>query len=191
MRKIKIFFLIGAVLLICSSNSFASTLNLGRDVFKLKAANFHSSQGDYININLGYGFDTYSAYGLEIVTAFKAKSESATIGLEYQFIPQDWRERRDKFNYALKFVGKSGNIFDESSVGAGVGFIIERKYEEKEIYFDINLVAGSTIIADTELGICAEFDKGFMGILSYKVVASDDEKFGSANGVNYGLKVDF
>ncbi|GAB6098179.1 hypothetical protein JCM16358_00580 [Halanaerocella petrolearia] len=184
MSKIKILVISALIIVLSSSISSASTLNLGSETYRFKGTNFHSSEGDYIQLNFGYGIDKYRGYGAELTVG----NQKGIMGLEYQFIPEGMQKRDKKFNYAFKLGGITGSLFDDSSSGLKTGFIIEKKLERKEIYFDVDLVSGSEIMIDSELGICGELANGITGVLGYKVIGSETN---TLSGVNYGVKIDF
>lgn len=169
----------------------ASTLNLGADVYRFQMTNFHSGEGDFIQVNLGYGVDKYTGYGISIIAPYDQPDKQSIAELEYQFIPQSKRDARKKFNYSFKLGGVSGTMADSSKSGLKAGFIIERELEEKLVYLDLDMIAGSSTIFDGELGFCGEVSEGILGVIGFKVVASNDEEFSTATGVNYGIKIDF
>jgi hypothetical protein len=173
-------------ILLFSSIAQASTFNLGRDTFKVRATNFHLGAGnDYVVFNLGYGLNEAQGYGLEVISG----ADKGIVGLEYQIPPPLPGERRSKFDFAVKLGAVSGNLWEPEEVGGKVGAVIERSVGDREIYFDGDLVAGSTPFVDIEVGFGGKLGTGVFGVIGYKVVSSQDQ--GSKSGTIYGLKVNF
>jgi len=187
----KIILLLVLFVLIGGSSAMASTLNLGADVYRFQMTNFHSGEGDFIQVDLGYGRDKFTGYGISVIAPYNQDGKEAIAELEYQFIPQSRRDNSQNFNYAFKLGGVSGTFVDSSKSGLKAGFIIERAIEDKLMYLDLDMVAGSDTIFDGELGLCGEIAEGILGVIGFKVAASNDENFGTATGVTYGIKIDF
>ena len=147
MFKRRVIFLIIVIIFSFTSFSQAATLNLGEDVYKLQIAQFNGSMDDFITLNLGYGVNDDSGYGLEVITG----NQIGVVHLEYQFVPPANQKNKDNFNSAFKVGAASGNYWKEDEPGGKVGLVLVKKEEQKEIYFDGDLIAGSTNLFDLEL----------------------------------------
>ncbi|WP_027339091.1 hypothetical protein [Halonatronum saccharophilum] len=190
MKRIERIIILILVIILWTGNAFASTLNLGEDVYRLKLTNFSSNRGEFINLNLGYGLDEYSAYGVNLILPYGGNGRGIA-EIEYQFIPEGMQKTGEVFNYAFKIGGVSGNIFDSSNAGVKGGFVIENDLDDKVIYFNSDLVYDSSILLMGELGVSGEISEGIEGVIGYKVVASDSKDYGTARGFFYGIKIDF
>ncbi|MGM0368904.1 MAG: hypothetical protein ACQEP9_00635 [Bacillota bacterium] len=184
MLKKKSYLLIIAIVILSTTTVNASNLSIGGQNYNLQLSSF--SQGDIKLISIGYGQDKYSGFGAEIFSG----SGGTGIELEYQFIPQSMQQQQEVFNYAAKLGAVSGDLWDSDSPGLKAGFVIERKLDqEREIYFDADMINSSGLIIDTELGFCGRLGKGVMGVLGYKLVAHEENM--TNEGVHFGVKIDF
>ncbi|AGB40986.1 hypothetical protein Halha_1025 [Halobacteroides halobius DSM 5150] len=179
----KSFVLIVGIVLLFSSSTVASNFNLGVGNNNLKVTNFSFKQQDYILLDVGYGVDKYTGYGLEVLTGAK----QGLLGLEYQFLPHQLRNKR-KLNYALKLGLVSGTVFNESARSFKAGFIVEKELEMKDIYFNFDVIASSEPVIDAEVGISGKIANGILGVLGGKVITKQDE---SSSSINYGIKMEF
>lgn len=183
----KVIFLFLIIIFSITSVGQAATLNFGEDKFKVQLNQFNpqGTLNEFMMLSLGYGVNDYSGYGLEIISG----NQKGMAHLEYQFVPPPKRESKRKFNYAVKAGAASGNYWDEKDSAGKVGLILAKETEEKEIYFDSDIIQGEMTVFDLELGVRGEIADGILGVLGYKVVASQEE--GTIRGAHYGLKVTF
>ncbi|MCK8826783.1 hypothetical protein MWH25_03360 [Natroniella acetigena] len=197
MKSAKVSILVSLILLLSSSNILASTLNLGEDVYRVQVLRFEADQGDFITVDLGYGVNDYSGYGLSFTAPYGGEG-SGVASIEYQFIPEGLQEAERDFNWALKVGASSGSILDptdeEDTGGLILGLIMERQFEEgAEVYFDLdinsNLVGISDFIVDAELGIGKELAEGIKGVAAVRMLGGEETT--STYGPTYGVKIDF
>ncbi|MCK8818013.1 hypothetical protein MWH28_11660 [Natroniella sulfidigena] len=199
MKIKKVFILVSLILLLSSSNLLASTLNLGENVYRVQVLRFQSGEGDFITVDLGYGVNNYSGYGLSFTAPYGGDTDgSGVASIEYQFVPENIREAEQNFNWALKVGATSGNILEEddeaSSGGLKFGLIMEREFDkDAEVYFDLDvtsdLVGISDFIVNAELGIGKELAEGIKGVVAARMLGGED--LDSNHGTTYGLKVEF
>ncbi|WP_408956457.1 hypothetical protein [Natroniella sp. ANB-PHB2] len=199
MKVVKVFILVSLILLLSSGSLLASTLNLGQDVYRVQVLHFQSNQGDFITLDLGYGVNNYSGYGLSFTAPYGSDTEgSGVASIEYQFVPESLHGSERDFNWALKVGATSGNILetDDELTAGGLkfGLIMERQFDERaEVYFDLdinsNLVGVSDFIIDSELGVGKELAEGIKGVATVRMLGGED--LDSIYGTTYGLKVDF
>jgi len=183
----RIIFLLLIIIFSVTAVGQAATLNFGEDKFKVQLNQFNpqSTMDDFVILSLGYGVNDYSGYCLEVISG----NQKGMAHLEYQFVPAPKREGKSEFNYAVKAGAASGNYWDEKDRAGKVGLILAKETEEKEIYFDSDLIQGEMTVFDLELGVRGEIADGILGVLGYKVVASREQ--GSIKGAYYGMKVTF
>ncbi|MGM0501403.1 MAG: hypothetical protein ACQERJ_02645 [Bacillota bacterium] len=186
MLKRKTVLLTICIMVLISSTAAATNLSIGQQNYNLRVGDFNSSAAHFTLISVGYGQDKYSGFAAEIFSG----DGSSGLEVEYQFIPQAMRQRRNNFNYAAKIGAVSGDYWEDDSSGLKAGFVIERQINQKsEVYFDADIINTSAMIMDGELGFCGELAPGIMGILGYKVVTHED--YDTIDGVHFGLKIDF
>jgi hypothetical protein len=179
--------LIIVIVILSSGTVNASNLSIGGQNYNLQLSSFNSSSAGNVKlISIGYGQDKYSGFGAEIFSG----GQGSGIELEYQFIPQSLQQQQEVFNYAAKLGAVSGDLWEPDSSGLKAGFVIERKIDQdREIYFDADIINSSGLVIDTELGFCGRLGKGVMGVLGYKLVAHEEDK--TNEGVHFGVKIDF
>ena len=189
MLKIKTLLLTILIIILISGFTTATNLSIGQGNYNLKVSNFNASapaNSDISLISIGYGQDQYSGFAAELFSADQASG----IEVEYQFIPQALKQRKENFNYAAKIGAVSGDMWDEKSSGLKAGFVIERKIDHRsEVYFDADIINASGMIIDAELGFCGELAEGIMGVLGYKIATHDEDD--TIEGAHYGLKIAF
>ncbi|MBM7555954.1 hypothetical protein [Halanaerobacter jeridensis] len=176
------------LIILMSGTVAASTLSIGQGNYNVKFSNFspRSAVSDITLVSVGYGQDQYSGFAADIFSGDNASG----IEVEYQFIPQNLQERNKNFNYAAKIGAVTGDYWEEDSSGLKAGVVIERKIDrEREVYFEADIINSSAMIIDAEVGFCGRFGQGIMGVLGYKIATHED--YETAEGVHYGIKIDF
>lgn len=177
-----------SLIILISSTVTASNLSIGQGNYNVKFSNFSpsSAASDISLISVGYGQDSYSGFAADVFSG----DNSSGIEVEYQFVPQSLQNRQEKFNYAAKIGAVTGDYWEEDSSGLKAGVVIERKIDrEREVYFEADIINSSAMIIDAEVGFCGRFGEGIMGVLGYKIATHED--YETAEGVHYGIKIDF
>ncbi len=190
-KSVKVSLIIVFLLVLLTNIAGASSLNIGEEVYRFQLSNFEADTNSYLQLDLGYGMNYYSGYGVTVMAPSNGVKQVSFVELEYQFLPESKRNIEKKLNYAFKVGGVSGSVFNNSQTGVKTGFVIEKPSEDSLIYLDLDVISAGSILVDGELGFSGRLRGDLFGLLGFKVVASNNQSLGAISGVNYGIKVDF
>ena len=167
-----------------------ANLHMEPDAFSLQIVNFapHSSFDDFLSLDIGYGRNHYQGYALNAISG----EGRAVLQVEYQFLPEDMRDRAAELQYGFKLGASSGSYWEQDDPAGKAGVIMENELNDRqEIYFDGELVIGDTNWVDLEFGTRGKLGTGIFGVLGYKMVVSQAEDDDAIQGIHYGIKTEF